>query len=116
MNVMGFLSSSKDRLVENMAPSLLNKSLLKPYGRIVGLKLNSGDKALEVTLELKGEREWVLIDIQEYELIREDGRCFIIIKKASTSREWLTALAEKLAIGKRLEVPAEAAKNLSQFL
>jgi hypothetical protein len=113
---MGLLSSSKDRLAETMAASLLNKSLLKPYGRIVELKLNSSNKALEVTLELKGEQEWVRIDIQEYELIREDGRCFIIIKRAATSREWLTALAEELAIGKRLEVPAGAAKIVSQFL
>lgn len=113
---MGFLTASKDRLVENMAPALLNKSVLKPYGRIVELKLNSGDKALEVTLELKGEREPVHIDVQEYELIQEDGGCFLIIKKAATSREWLTALAEEIVIGKRLKVPAEASRIVSQFL
>jgi hypothetical protein len=113
---MGFLSSSKDRLVENAAPSLLNKSVLQPYGRIVDLKLNSRDKTLEVTLELKGEQQLMHIDIQEYELFKEQNRSFLIIKKGSTSREWLTALLEKFVIGKRLEVPADAATIVSQFL
>src|SRR5262245_40234721 len=107
---MGFLANSKDKLVESMAPSLLNKALLKPYGRIIELKLNSRDKALEITLELKGEQEPVHLDIQEYEVIQEDGRCFLVIKKVSTSREWLTAIAKELAVGKRLELPGEAAK------
>jgi hypothetical protein len=113
---MGFLSSSKDRLVESMAPGLLNKSLFKPYGRVVELKLNSRDKALELTLELKGEQELLHINVQDYELLQEDGHYFLTIKKVSTSREWLTALAEELALGKRLKVPAEAAGVVSRFL
>jgi len=113
---MGLLSSSKDKLVQKTAPSLLNKSFLTPYGRVTDLKLNSQSKALEVTLELKGEREPVRIEVHNYELLKENGRCFVILKDVSTSREWLTALARNLAVGKRLEVPSEVAGMVARFL
>ena len=113
---MGLFSKSKDKLVESMAPSLLNNSVLKPYGRIVDLKLDSQARTFEVTLELKGEREPVQIDVQEYELVKEDERLLLVIKKISTSREWLTELAEHFAVGRQFELPPEARSLASRFL
>ena len=113
---MGFLSKSKDKLAESMAPSFLNNSVLKPYGRIIDLKLDSEAKTLAVTLELKGEREPVKIDVQEYELRQEGERSLLVIKGVSTSREWLTELAERLVVGRPFELPPQASTLGSQFL
>ena len=114
--MMGFLSDAKDRLVESMAPALLNTSVLKPYGRIVALKLNSKRRKLEVDLELKGERELVRVQVDEYELTRLEGKLFLSLQAVSTSREWLTELAAHFLVGKRILVPPEAAKFLSRLL
>ena len=60
---MGFLSASKDRLVETMAPGVLNSGVLQPYGRISSFKLDSESRELDVTVTLVGtgaERERVL--------------------------------------------------------
>ena len=114
--MMGFLSDAKDRLVESVAPAFLNTSVLKPYGRIVTLKLNSKQKRMDADLELKGERELVRAQVDQYELIQEEGRLFLSIQAISTSREWLTELAVHFLVGRRILVPPEAAKFLSRLL
>lgn len=113
---MGFLSASKDRLVETMAPGVLNGGLLQPYGRVTSLKLNSGACELDVTLELNGEVEPLRVHIQQYELIEQSGKMYLIIHRIVTSRSWLTALAENLAVGQKLELPDEVAKQIARFL
>jgi hypothetical protein len=113
---MGFLSASKDRLVETMAPGLLNSGVLQPYGRVTSLSLNSDSRELDVTLELNGESAPLRVHIQEYELIEEAGKIFLIIHRLVTSRAWLTALAENIALGRKLELPGEVAKQVARFL
>ena len=99
-----------------MAPGLLNGRLLAPYGQITSLKLNSDIGELDITLELKGEVEPLRVHIQEYELIEQSGRMYILIHRISTSRPWLTALADNLAVGRKLEIPSDVAKQVARFL
>lgn len=114
--MMGFLSDAKDRLVENVAPAILNGSALKPYGRIVQLKLNSREKRMEASLELKGEAEPVRVQVDHYELIWEEGRLLLSIQAISTNKEWLTNLALHFLKEKRILVPPDVAKVLSRLL
>lgn len=113
---MGFLSASKDRLVETMAPGVLNSGVLRPYGRISSFKLNSESRELDVTVELNGEVEPLRVHIQEYELTEEDGKMFLIIHRVVTSRTWLTALVGDLAVGRKLELPENIARQIARFL
>jgi len=113
---MGFLSASKDRLVETMAPGVLNSGFLQPYGRITDFKLNSESRELDVTVELNGEAEPLRVHIEEYELVEETGKLFLIIHRIVTSRTWLTALARDLAVGRKLELPENIAKHIARFL
>jgi hypothetical protein len=113
---MGFLSASKDRLVETIAPGALNSGLLREYGRVTELKLNSDSGELDVTLELNGEVQPLRLHIQQYELIEEDGKLFLIIHRLVTSRAWLTALARNLALGRKLQLPDDVAKHVGRFL
>lgn len=113
---MGFLSASKDRLVESMAPGVLNSGVLEPYGRVTDLRLDSSSGELDVTLELKGEVEPLRVHIQEYELLHEGNRMYLLIHRIVTSRAWLTALAENLAVGRKLELPPEVSKTITRFL
>jgi hypothetical protein len=78
-----------------MAPGVLNSGFLQPYGRITDFKLNSESRELDVTVELNGEVEPLRVHIEEYELIEEAGKIFLIVHRVVTSRTWLTALATK---------------------
>lgn len=113
---MGFFSDSKDRMVEAVALPMLNNAWLKPIGQATSLKLDSSNKTAEIVLELKGENTPLQLDVQDYEILREPGGTFIIIKAVSTSREWMTALARQYLVGRRLPVPPEAAGVIARFL
>jgi hypothetical protein len=113
---MGILSNAKDRLVEGAALSYLNGTLLAPYGRATDLRIDSAAKSLAIEVELKGEATPVQIEITDYELVKEEGRYFVTIKGARTSREWLTALAEDHLLNRRFEVPAQAGSMLMKAL
>lgn len=99
-----------------MAPGVLNNGVLQPYGRITGFKLNSESRELDVTVELNGEVEPLRVHIEEYELVEESGKIFLIIHRVITSRTWLTALARDLAVGRKLELPENIAKQVARFL
>src|SRR5947207_4331409 len=102
---MGFLSDSKDRVVENMVLPVLNTSLLEPYGKATRLRINSTAKTVDLQLELKGETQLVQLQIRNYELIKEGEDSFAIIKEMQTSREWLTTLTQQHLLNRRLKVP-----------
>ena len=113
---MGFFSDAKDRMVETMAVSMLNGGLLKPYGKITQLRINSTAKNIQLEVDLIGERDSVQINIQDYELQQQNGKLFIVVKAIETSRQWLTALTRNLAIGRPFELPPEAAAVAGKVL
>lgn len=94
---------------------MLNQAIFKPYGTITDLKLDTARHSIEATVDLKGESEPVQIHIHEYEIIEENGTPFVILKEISTSREWLTALAQHQAVGRRFEIPHAARSYLSML-
>jgi len=96
---------AKDWLIEKTAVAMLNQSVLKPYGTLARMKLDTAARSIDAELELKGETQRVRIQVNEYELLEESGRSFFVIKSILTSREWLTALARDFAVGRKFEVP-----------
>ena len=96
---------AKDWIVEKAALAMLNQSVLRPYGALTELKLDLTKCSLEAALELKGETELVRIQIHEYELIDPKGDAHLVIKSLTTSREWVTKLAQNFLVGRRLKIP-----------
>jgi hypothetical protein len=107
---------AKDWLVEKTGTAMLNQSVLKPYGTLTRLKLDTAARSLSAEVELNGETQPVIIQIHEYELSEEGESLYFIIKKIETSREWLTALARDFAVDRKFEVPAAARKYLPMIL
>lgn len=100
------LNSAKDRLLASGARARLNK-LIERYGSLLDLQLNTIDRSLSLTLQLKGEQTPVEIHLHEYTLWTLDGKSVLLIdgRKIETSREWLTALIRDRVGEKRLDVP-----------
>jgi hypothetical protein len=113
---MGFFSDAKDRMVESVALPMLNNAWLKPLGQATSLKIDSTNKTADIVLELKGEQTPITIHVQEYELMREGDATFVVIKALSASREWMTSMAREYLVGRRLQLPREAAGMMSRFL
>ncbi len=107
---------AKDWLVEKAGMAMLNQAVLKPYGTLTKLKLDTTARTIEAELELKGETHPVRIEVREYELRREGERAFFVIKNLDTSREWLTKLARDFAVDKPFELPDSVKKFLPMIL
>ncbi|HWN93752.1 MAG TPA: hypothetical protein VNT99_01855 [Methylomirabilota bacterium] len=106
---------AKDWLIEKTAVAMLNQSLLKPYGTLKALKLDSKQRTIDAELELIGESQSVRIQVSGYELIEEAEATYLVLKGITTSREWLTTLARDFAVDRRLKVP-EAARSYLPML
>ena len=107
---------AKDWLVEKAAVAVLNQSVLKPYGTMTRLKLDTTTRSVDAELELKGETQPVRIQIHQFEVREEDGRAFVVIKSMETSREWLTTLARNFAVDRPFEIPESVKKFLPMIL
>lgn len=107
---------AKDWLVEKAGMAMLNQAMLKPYGTLTALKLDTMAGTIEAELELKGETQPVRLHVQEYELREKDGRVFFVIRRIATSREWLTTLARDFVVDKPFELPDSVKKFLPMIL
>jgi len=103
---------AKDWLVEKAALVMINQAVLKPYGTLTGLKLDTTARTIQAELQLNGETEPVRLEVHEYELIEEAGTAFIVLKSLSTSRAWLTRLGNDFAIERRFKLPEAVRKFL----
>ena len=89
---------------------------LQPYGRMLNLSIDSKTKRIRLEVLLKGEIEPVTLTIDEYELTTAAGAEFILIKKASASREWIDALLQDFAIGKTIPLPTKYGNMVKSLL
>ncbi len=103
---------AKDWLVEKAAVVMINQAVLKPYGTLTALKLDTTARTIDAEVQLHGETEPVRLQVHEYELIEEAGTVFAVIKSASTSRAWLTRLVNDFAVQRRFELPESVRKFL----
>jgi hypothetical protein len=95
------INSAKDALLSQGAKAGLNH-LLRKYGTMLDLKLNTAERSLSVSMHLKGEESPIQIKIREYTLVTKDGRTYVELdgSKIETSREWLTTLIQQ-QLGRR---------------
>ena len=94
------LNDSKDHLLSLGIKDRLNH-LVKPYGTMLDFHLNTTDRSISISAQLKGEQSPISVTIKEYEIVCEEGKTYVRFPNVQTSREWLTTLArEKLAFQK----------------
>ena len=107
------LNSAKDALISQGAKARFNH-LLRKYGTMLDLKLNTAERSLSVSLHLKGEESPININVREYTLVTKDGRTFVEIdgSKIETSREWLTTLIQDRLGRRSFAIP----DNLAGFI
>lgn len=107
---------AKDWLVEKTGTAMLNQSVLRPYGTLTKLKLDTSARSIEAEVELNGETQPVRIQIPEYQLLEEGDDLYFVIKQISTSRQWLTALARDFAVDKKFKVSPAIRRYLPMVL
>ena len=105
------LREIKDKALSRCIAFAFN-SRLKKFGKIIHLELESQKRSIEMEILLKGEREPLRAEITRYDILKEEGKYFLTIRKIVTSREWINLLAEEYLEGERIELPEHYGKML----
>lgn len=85
---------------------------LGAYGEITDCTVDTETNRLTAKAILKGERETVTATIERYEIQQEGEDHYIVLKKFTSSRAWLTLLLNKLFSDKRYKLPGAVSKLL----
>src|SRR5206468_10482200 len=113
---MGFLQKTRDRLIEKTAPAVLNETVFRDYGEITSLEIDSQDKSIHFEALLRGEKDPIRVEIQRYEIVKQDGGVFFVTKEIRTSRDWVTTLARKELVDRPIPLPANISGLLTRLL
>jgi hypothetical protein len=97
-------SQIKDRAIGPMAGLYFNV-LLKQYGIMTNLQIDSKNKTITCELDLKGEPTPLKINCLNYQLVEEGGATFFEITKVDTSREWINVLCDEYLKHRRFKLP-----------
>lgn len=102
---------AKDGVIAMSLKALVNDKFGQ-YGDITDCTVDTKINKVVVQALLKGERERVTIHLEKYEIEREGEVSFIVLKRFSSSREWVTLLLNRFLMDKRYKLPSAVSKLL----
>ncbi|MBL9213803.1 MAG: hypothetical protein JNL92_25300 [Opitutaceae bacterium] len=105
------ISAAKDLMTSKAAKGYLN-DLIKTYGKVRDLTVDSKRGRIELTCELLGEAEPIGVTIERYVIVREAAGAFLEVEDSSASRPWLHAALRAHLHGRRIALPGWAASAL----
>ena len=102
------LKQGKDLALSRGLRLFLDK-VIEPYGTSTGFRLDTKQKKIELTVQLKGEVQPLQVMVCRYCIVAEGERRFFRAEEIVTSREWLNTVFKKYGSGKRVEIPPQYA-------
>jgi hypothetical protein len=105
------LTVAKDHALGEFSRHLANRFALHRFGTMTSLNIDTIKKEVRVSLELKGELAPVEITAAYHIERDERGETTLVADSVSTSREWLSELAQSSLMQQklRIELPPNAA-------
>ncbi len=102
------LAHCRDQAVSYALRLAVHHKIIKGYGEMLNLRIDSDRKSFDAEVLLKGESAPISIRVERYEFSAADDKCYLKLEGLSASREWLTLLmrrmAEDLLEDSRLEI------------
>lgn len=105
------ISAAKDLMTSRAARAYVD-NLIKAYGRVRELRIDSRRGRMELSCELLGEAEPLLIVIERYVIVTGDDPPSLEVQASTASRPWLEAALRVHLHGRRIALPAWAATAL----
>lgn len=102
--VKGAINQVKDTGASTAIQRWLAKEMAD-YGEVIDFNINSGQRKAELHVLLKGERERLTVNIEDYEISTEGQESFIVVRRAHASREWVNAVLRNFVINKKHKIP-----------
>ena len=103
--------AAKDTITSKTAQKWLN-DLISRYGVVQELRIDSRQKNVALTVQLKGEVSPITLSVLRYEIEAEHGRSYVHASSFECSRPWLKDVLNDHASSRRVELPAWIAATL----
>lgn len=97
-----------------MAQLYINK-VMNNIGEIVNLQIDSQNKTIDCEALLKGEDRNIIIKIEGYEVVENNGSYSFRFNNLTASREWIQILITHYAPANMFQIDPTAAKII-EFL
>ena len=103
MNLFGkikeWAGQVKDSALSALIKTVINGHIKRFGGHMISFKMDTHEKTIELSADLKGEVQPVEFSIK-YETFEQDGHTWLKADSITSSREWLTlVLAELIKTG-----------------
>lgn len=109
------LNKMKDLTLSKTAKIAINTQIEK-YVKLTELSLNSKEKSLNMTIEMRGESTAVELSIDKYILSEENEKHFIQLQGIQTSRLWMSAIAKEYLENKTFKIPNKYVKVIKTLI
>lgn len=83
---------------------------------MLNLSIDSRSKSLRLEILPKGETEPITIVLEQYELLSGPDGTFLVVHRATASREWISLLLGDFLPGRRIRLPEKYAAALRLVL
>ncbi len=103
---MGLFSKIKDKATSTLVKAFANH-FISDFGNLDDIMINSENKSIYLSVDLKGEKESVNIEITGYEVLKSQNNNFIKLNNITASREWINIVLEKYYLDRRIEIPSQ---------
>ena len=104
-------SAAKDMMTSKAAKTYVN-DLIKTYGRVDELSVDSKRRRIDMRCQLTGEVSPIGVTIEKYELEQRDGKTYLEVLDSSATRPWMQAAMRAHLHGRQFAVPSWVASAL----
>jgi hypothetical protein len=70
-------------------------------------RLDTDKNVVQMEIELKGEQDSIKMQIDTFDVVKEDEKLFVKIDKIKTNREWMNLAIEDFVKEQKIEIPAK---------
>jgi ribose 1,5-bisphosphokinase PhnN len=112
---MGLLHKGKDKVISLVLKGKLD-DLIKDFGEVKALTVNTKEKVIAARIALKGESAPYEVLLRNYRFRRDNGKYYFMFDDLGTSREWVNVVLSKVLKAKQFEVPSQYAEIAEKLM
>jgi hypothetical protein len=107
MSFKGFIGRKLLGMVPSTVPRWVINERIRGFGEVIDLKFDPEKKLLQGSILLAGEKEPVLVTVDDYLLRRTAEGVVVVVNSIAVDRPWIEILLRKLLVGKELRIPMD---------
>jgi len=77
------------------------------FGTMREFSIDTTHKAFSFSVDLKGESKPLMVAVPKYELVKDRGMLFFVVRDVSTDKAWINQAAKMFLKEKRIEIPGK---------